>query len=162
MILLKSENKIIRRFKCINRWSCWNGKIWNKNFLGALLAPLTASLVQPITSSVVKVINGSSAPLFNSKTAGGGGGGVGGMGGKLRGWNPDFLWLCDFLYCHKAHLFWTFSWNYSSWSKVMKKFLAIFIDFHQFSDFWHFFVTKKLMKLAHNRWYQHFFTSNIL
>ena len=40
-----------------------NSKRWNQKqeggFLGALLAPLVASLVQPVISSVVKDISGS-------------------------------------------------------------------------------------------------------
>ena len=41
--------------------------------------------------------------------------------------------------------------------------LAIFIDSHRFFGFfWHFFVTKKLITSAYNRWCQHFFTFNIL
>ena len=53
---------MILRFGCINWWSYWNSKTWNKKkqkgrFLGALLAPLAASLVQPGISSVLKGIS---------------------------------------------------------------------------------------------------------
>ena len=53
--------KIIKWFGCINWWSHWNSKRWNKKqevwYLGALLEPLAASLPQPVTSSVVKKIS---------------------------------------------------------------------------------------------------------
>ena len=60
MILL--NDKIIKRFRWIYWWCYWNSKTWNKKedgFLGALLAPLVASLVQPVISSVVKRISGT-------------------------------------------------------------------------------------------------------
>ena len=53
---------MIRRFGCINWWSYWNSKTWNKKqgggLLGALLVPLDASLVQLVISAVVKGIGG--------------------------------------------------------------------------------------------------------
>ena len=56
------NHKIIRRFMCIDWWSHWNSKTWNKKheggFLGALLVPLAAQLVQPVIYSVVKGILG--------------------------------------------------------------------------------------------------------
>ena len=46
---------------CIDWWSYWNSKTWNKKqegrFFGALLASLADSIVQPVISSVVKVIS---------------------------------------------------------------------------------------------------------
>ena len=55
------NHKIIRRFRCIDWWTYWNGKTWIKKqgrFLGALLALLAASLVQLVIPSAVKVISG--------------------------------------------------------------------------------------------------------
>ena len=58
------NRKVIKRFGYINWWSYWNSKTRNKKkkkeggFLGALLAPLAASIVQPVISSVVKDISG--------------------------------------------------------------------------------------------------------
>ena len=53
--------KIIRIFGCTNWWSYWDSETWNKKqqgeFIGALLAPLAASLMQPVVSLIGKDIS---------------------------------------------------------------------------------------------------------
>ena len=54
--------KINRKFACINWWSYWNSKTWNKKtreqISWSLLAHLAASVVQPIISLEIKGISG--------------------------------------------------------------------------------------------------------
>ena len=60
--------------------------------------------------------------------------------------------------------------NFIEITRVVQKIwgisLSILANFHQFSSifwiFWHFLVTKKLVTPTYNRWYQHFFTFDIL
>ena len=56
----------------------------------------------------------------------------------------------------KSRLSWKFPWSSSSCSKDMGIF-SLNINTSIFRVFWHFFVTKKLMKSAYNRWCRHFF-----
>ena len=75
---------------------------------------------------------------------------------------PYFLWLLILSW----HIF---PENFIEISQGVQKIWRMFLNigyFCQFSSifwiFWHFFVTKKLMTLAYNRWLQHFFTFNLL
>ena len=67
MNYINKITKIIRRFGCINWWSYWNSKTWNKKtrrpISWSFLAPLAASLVQPVVSSVVKTISGRAVTI---------------------------------------------------------------------------------------------------
>ena len=67
------------------------------------------------------------------------------------------LFLCDFWYYHKSHLFWKFHGNSSNRSKDMKVFPVNINYFHRFSGFFlPSLVTKNVMTSAYNRWCQHF------
>ena len=46
--------------------------------------------------------------------------------------------------------------------KIWRFSLSIYPIFIDFSDFLHFLVAKKLITSAYNRWYQHFFTFDLL
>ena len=60
--------------------------------------------------------------------------------------------------CNKSHLSQKFHWNCSSCSEDMK----VFFLGGEGRGGWHFLATKKLMRSACSRWYQYFFTFNLL
>ena len=57
---MKIWMKFTRKIKCINWWSYWNSKTWNKKpdhgFPATLLAPMAGSLIAPVASSLVESI----------------------------------------------------------------------------------------------------------
>ena len=77
-----------------------------------------------------------------------------------RGWSPGSF-IINFYYYQNSHLSWKFHWNSLIVQKIWRFSPSMITTFINFPIFGHFLVTKKLMKSAYNRSYQHIFTFNL-
>ena len=82
---------------------------------------------------------------------------------QKKGWNLNFFFTFNIILSQifPEHLIKISQVVQRIW-RFFVSLLAIFINFHQFFWlFWHFLFTNNLMTSAYNRWYHHYFTSNM-